>query len=78
MATDKTREVLEEVATRLTDAEAQLPVALELIAVLKEANEPTTEVQTLVTEIKARIVQWRRVLTRRGINVPPPPETPEE
>ena len=78
MATDKTREVLEEVASRIGDAEAQLPTAIELIDILKEAGEPVAEVQTLVTEIKARIKQWKRVIERRNLPIPPPTEPVEE
>ena len=75
MATEKTLEVLRDVAAAIGDANAQLPTAKELVTLLREANEDTTEVQGLVTEIEARIRQWTRIIERAGLTieaVPPP------
>jgi len=76
MATEKTLEVLRDVAAAIGDANAQLPTAKELVTLLREANEDTTEVQGLVTEIEARIRQWTRIIERAGLTVDaaPPPE----
>lgn len=76
MATEKTLEVLRDVAAAIGDANAQLPTARELVTLLREANEDTTEVQGLVTEIEARIRQWTRIIERAGLTVEtvPPPE----
>lgn len=73
MATEKTKQVLGDIAAAIGDAEAQLPTARELIRIMREANEDTTEVQALMTEIDARIRQWRRVIEREGIPVEPAP-----
>ena len=77
MATEKTLEVLRDVAAAIGDANAQLPTAKELVTLLREANEDTTEVQGLVTEIEARIRQWTRIIERAGLTVgtAPPPDT---
>ena len=77
MPTEKTKEVLADIAIAIGDAEAQLPTAKELVRIMQEAGEDTTEVQGLVVEIEARIRQWRRVIGRAGIEVPPPVSTPE-
>jgi len=76
MATEKTRQVIEDIGVAIADAEAQLPTARELIKLLQEANEDTTEVRALITEIETRIRQWRRVVERAGVVVAPAP-TPE-
>ena len=73
MATEKTKEVLQDVAIAISDAEAQLPTARELIKIMQDANEDTTEVRGLLTEIEARIKQWTRVIERQGIKIAPPP-----
>ncbi len=75
MATEKTKQVLQDVATAIGDAEAQLPTARELIKIMSDANEDTTEVRALLTEIEARIRQWTRVVEREGVAVEHPPET---
>lgn len=67
MPTEKTTQVLKDIAVAIGDAEAQLPTARELVRIMRDANEDTTEVQALVTEIEARIRQWRRVIEREGI-----------
>ena len=77
MATEKTKEVLQDVADAIGDAEAALPTAKELILILQEAQEDTTEVKEIVVEIEARIRQWKRVIKRQGIEIPPPPPTEE-
>lgn len=76
MATEKTREVLQDIAVAIGDAEAQLPTARELVQLMREANEDVTEVQALVIEIEARIRQWTRVVERAGIPVEHPLEPP--
>lgn len=73
MATEKTQEVLRDIGEAIGDAEAQLPTARELIKLMQEANEDTTEVRGLLTEIEARIKQWTRVIERAGIPVTPAP-----
>ncbi len=73
MATEKTKEVLGDIAIALADAEAQLPTARELVKILGDANEDVSEVRGLVTEIEARIKQWTRVLARQGVPVEPAP-----
>lgn len=73
MVTERSKVVLQDVARALSDAEAQLPAARELIRIMREANEDVIEVQALMTEIEARIRQWRRVLEREGVEVAPPP-----
>ena len=78
MATEKTLEVLRDVAAAIGDANAQLPTAKELVKLLGEANEDTTEVQGLVTEIEARIRQWTRIIERAGLTVEPPPPSETE
>lgn len=75
MPTEKTREVLQDIANAIGDAEAQLPTARELVKLMRDANEDVTEVQALVTEIEARIRQWTRVVERAGLQVAPTPET---
>ena len=77
MPTEKTLEVLRDVAAAIGDANAQLPTAKELVRLLGEANEDTTEVQGLVTDIEARIRQWTRIIERAGLTVEPAqsPET---
>lgn len=75
MATEKTKQVLQDVAVAIADAEAQLPAARELIKIMSDANEDTTEVRALMSEIEARIRQWTRVIEREGIAVEHPPET---
>ena len=77
MATEKTLQVLKDVAASIGDAEAALPTAVELIHIMREANEDVTEVQGLVTEIEARIRQWKRVIEREGITVEPVPPPAE-
>ncbi|KKM27185.1 hypothetical protein LCGC14_1577280 [marine sediment metagenome] len=78
MPTEKTLEVLRDVAAAIGDANAQLPTAKELVKLLGEANEDTTEVQGLVTEIEARIRQWTRIIERAGLTVEPPPPSETE
>ena len=78
MATEKTLQVLGDIAVAIGDAEAQLPVARELIAIMREANEDTTEVRGLLTEIEARIKQWTRTVERRGLTVEHPPAVESE
>lgn len=78
MATEKTQEVMQDIAVAIGDAEAQLPTARELVRLMRDAGEDTTEVQALVTEIQARITQWRRVLDRQGVVVKPPPSPETE
>ena len=77
MATEKARQVMEDIAAAIGNAEAQLPAARELIKLMADANEDTTEVRALLVEIEARIKQWTRVIERAGITVAPapPPET---
>jgi len=78
MPTEKTLEVLRDVAAAIGDANAQLPTAKELVKLLGEANEDTTEVHGLVTEIEARIRQWTRIIERAGLTVEPPPPSETE
>lgn len=78
MATEKTLEVLQDVANAIGDAEAQLPTARELLAILTDAQEDTKEVRGIIVEIEARIKQWRRIVTRAGIEVPEAPPTESE
>ena len=78
MATEKTRQVLQDVANAIGDAEAQLPTARELVKIMRDAQEDTSEVQALVAEIEARIRQWKRVVEREGIDIPEAPPTETE
>jgi len=75
MATEKTMQVLGDIAVAIGDAEAQLPTARELVKLMRDANEDVSEVQGLVTEIEARILQWTRVVERAGLTVEHPPAT---
>lgn len=77
MPTNRTKQVLQDISVAIGDAEAQLPAARELIKIMQDANEDTTDVRALMADIDARIRQWRRVIEREGIEIPPPviPET---
>ncbi|KKN35899.1 hypothetical protein LCGC14_0779030 [marine sediment metagenome] len=77
MATEQTRQVLEDISVAIADAEAQLPTARELVDLMRSANEDTTESQALLNEIDARIKQWKRVIARAGVSTLPTP-TPKK
>lgn len=78
MATEKTMQVLADIAVAIGDAEAQLPTARELLKIMQDANEDTTEVRALLAEIEARIKQWTRVVERAGLTVSHPVEAPKK
>lgn len=78
MATERTLQVLSDIAIAIGDAEAQLPTARELVKIMADANEDTTEVRALVAEIEARIKQWTRVVERAGLTVEHPTVTESE
>ena len=70
MANDRVTATLQEVAGRLALAKATLPDAEDLVKVLEEAGEDSTEVRALITETRTRIAQWERTLQARGVTVP--------
>ena len=70
MVDEKVKPILEDVAATLAEAEAQLPVARDLLRIVTDTGEDVAEVRALVLELETRIKQWTRVLKREGIQVP--------
>jgi len=70
MANNRVDDTLATVAEGLARAKAALPDAEELVKILNDAGEDSSEVQALIIETKTRIANWERTLQRRGVSVP--------
>ena len=73
MANEQEKQVLEDVAAAIADAEVQIPLAENFVQLLKDAGEDFTDAGALVIEAKAKVANWKRTLAKRGIEVPAPP-----